>query len=245
LFENLIGQQKFVERISLEVNKNFLPSALLFSGEHCSGKLTAALELARVLSCKKSGAWNCRCLSCNEHRRLAHNQTLMLGKRDFIPEILASLSFLERSEDSLIPRLMVIRAVNKLVSRYNPVFTDSMDKVMKKTSSTLESIAQSMIPLYPTDKMVPFYTKKWADSLIKSAKKLQDELPETISVNLIRAINHWSRVSGHDSRTVIIEGADQLNQSSSNALLKILEEPPTGLTGFTPLRIEALPNNKM
>ena len=57
MFENLVGQDASQYIIS-DIRKGTFPGAVLFSGNNASGKLTAALETARVLSCtaKKSGA---------------------------------------------------------------------------------------------------------------------------------------------------------------------------------------------
>ena len=50
--------------------KSSLPPAMLFSGPVLSGKLTAALETARVLSCEKTGDWRCSCGLCAQQSRL-------------------------------------------------------------------------------------------------------------------------------------------------------------------------------
>ena len=45
--------------ISSDIRNNNFPGAVLFSGPEASGKLSAALETARVFSCKneKKGSW--------------------------------------------------------------------------------------------------------------------------------------------------------------------------------------------
>lgn len=231
MFENLIGQQRVTGRLRREIEMNHLPSGLLFAGNDCSGKLTAALELSRSLMCRQSGAWNCGCSECREHRTLSHPMTLLLGKRDFLPEIQAALSYASRSgEEGLVPRLMVIRSVNKLTSRFNPAVSGSMEKPLKKASSALDSVRELLSPLYPGGPEKGWYSKKWADNLIKHCTKIEDALPDGVSVNEIRAVNHWAHTSGHSARTVIIESAERLNASAANALLKTLEEPPEGLT---------------
>ena len=67
MFENLLYQN--TSKLLIEdIKKNMLPNSLLFSGPVGTGKLTAALELARILSCKaegsKKGDWSCSCGRC-------------------------------------------------------------------------------------------------------------------------------------------------------------------------------------
>ena len=50
MFENLVNQEAG-KLISADIRHNRLPGAVLYSGPDASGKLTAALETARILSC--------------------------------------------------------------------------------------------------------------------------------------------------------------------------------------------------
>ena len=50
MFDNLLFQPASVQ-LAEDLKRGVLPNALLFSGNSASGKLTCALELARVLSC--------------------------------------------------------------------------------------------------------------------------------------------------------------------------------------------------
>ena len=54
MFENLIDQEAGL-RLIQDIKQKKLPPSILFSGPECSGKLTAALELARSVSCTESG----------------------------------------------------------------------------------------------------------------------------------------------------------------------------------------------
>jgi DNA polymerase III subunit gamma/tau len=55
VFENLLGQDEVLGDLKSDILSDRLPPALLFSGPPCSGKMTAALELARALSCTYAG----------------------------------------------------------------------------------------------------------------------------------------------------------------------------------------------
>jgi DNA polymerase-3 subunit gamma/tau len=53
MFENLVNQEAGKQIIS-DIKHNRLPGAVLYAGPEASGKLTAALETARILSCHEN-----------------------------------------------------------------------------------------------------------------------------------------------------------------------------------------------
>ena len=97
MFENLLFQPASLQ-LSEDIRQGQLPNALLFAGPPASGKLTCALELARVLSCtaRPAGAWQCSCDSCLKHKSLVSTSVLLAGNRSCSLEIAASAkTFLE------------------------------------------------------------------------------------------------------------------------------------------------------
>ena len=91
MFENLLYQNA-ASLIGDDIAAGRLPQALLFAGPAMSGKLTAALETARVLSCSGSpkGLWQCTCPSCLKHKSLVCPDLLLAGSRDCTLEIAAA-----------------------------------------------------------------------------------------------------------------------------------------------------------
>ncbi len=68
---------------------------------------------------------------------------------------------------------------------------------------------------------------KEARKLLASCARLEDMLPAATPVFQIRALEFWARLAPYGKRkTIIVEHADRMLDSSRNALLKILEEPP-------------------
>ena len=91
MFENLVSQEAG-KLLSSDIKKNSLPGALLFSGPEASGKLSAALETARILSCHQTpqGKWLCTCPSCLQHKSLVCSNLMLMGPRDCSLEISAA-----------------------------------------------------------------------------------------------------------------------------------------------------------
>ncbi|EID85010.1 hypothetical protein MSI_14970 [Treponema sp. JC4] len=83
MYENLVNQSVSKDLIS-DIKNKLLPGAVLFSGSEASGKLTAALETARILSCHQGGSrrFDCTCPSCLQHKALTCTNILLLGPRD-------------------------------------------------------------------------------------------------------------------------------------------------------------------
>lgn len=228
MFENLLFQQYIVSTLSREILDNTLPQSLLFYGESFSGKLTAALELARVINCKENGAWGCGCKSCTQSLTLQHPYTLLTGTRYSMQEINQSGDFLIK-EKSRSSRFIFIRNVRKLVKRFNEDLWDKDENKYKKAVSSLNKI-DDVIYLVEPDRELPPDKKlqSTVKKIITECEKLSNELPKgNIPINQIRKISSWVRRSVSDSKKVVIlERAELMQDSSRNALLKILEEPP-------------------
>ena len=96
MFENLVNQEAG-KLLSADIKNNNLPGAILFSGPEASGKLTAALETARILSCHENpqGYWMCECASCLQHKALVCSNIILMGPRDCSLEISAAAKTFE------------------------------------------------------------------------------------------------------------------------------------------------------
>lgn len=230
MFENILGHRRIIGQLSQELSLGTLPGGLLFYGDPYSGKLSAALELARGLTCKKNGDWSCSCGSCRQHRVLDHPYVLMLGWRYFSEEIAAAGNALlrSRSEGS---RFLFIRAVRKLTRRFDPLLWEANEQKLKKVQDSISKLEEELENYYPEAELPP------ASKIEKSLKKISAACAElekvvprdTIPIDQIRAVNTWVHTtSSNQAKIVILENADKMGDSSRNALLKTLEEPPEG-----------------
>ena len=222
MFENLLHQDQIRDALQHSLANNCLAPACLFIGPAHSGKLTAALELARVLGCKSNGApWSCTCSSCTQHRLLDSPSTLFLGNRHFTDEIHAAGKMLAQTNSEGL-RFLFLRNIKKLIRRFDPpLWEDDKTKLNKaaKLIERLESLLTSA-PLPPNLATL--------GGLISEIEKL---IPTAgMSINMIRRAIYWARTTDRlVTRTVIIENADSMNESVRHSLLKILEEPPSQL----------------
>lgn len=233
MFENIVRQEQVISRLRDEIRGKVLPSSILFYGELYSGKLSSALELARVISCEKGeGEWNCSCSSCRKHRLLAHPSLLLLGSRYFTEEIAASADVLRRTGKEST-RFLYYRAVKKLLKRYDSLLWDDNDSVVKKVQTIVAALEETLEEVRPGKKEIP--SGKELENILTRiqgyAEKAAAALPkDNIPIDQIRKATFWVHTTGISERKIVImENAERMMEGSRNALLKVLEEPPPGV----------------
>ena len=231
MFENIIAQPGIVAQLTNESALKQVPGSVLFYGDPYTGKLSTALELSRVLTCKGSGEWSCSCSSCQRHRVLDHPYVLMLGARYFAEEISASADALirSRSEGS---RYLFVRAVRKLTRRFDSVLWEGNEQKIKKVQSHIRSMEEEIEALYPVHPLPGENDLKDSiEQITALAAELVRVIPrDNIPIDQVRAVNTWVHTTSADSPKIIIfENTDKMGAASRNALLKTLEEPPEGV----------------
>ena len=236
MFENVLYQPAS-EMLIKDISGGTLPNAVLFSGPDSSGKLTCALELARVLSCRAPGGakghWLCTCPSCLRHKALNTPDVIIAGPGDCTPEIKASAETLlkavaESASWAKAAVYLFIRSVRKLTLRFSPVLWEGDDKASKAAPflSTIEELLEEINPLEDLPELEKL--NKTVEAVIKQCSSLESSLMyDTVPVNQIRKAATWARMTSPDSKKcIILENADKMQDSVRNAILKILEEPP-------------------
>jgi DNA polymerase-3 subunit gamma/tau len=233
MFENILGQPAAL-RLGSDINAAGLAPSMLFFGPPCSGKGTAALELARVLSCQgegeSRGSWNCSCSACFRHRRLLHPDLLILGPRPFSAEIAAAAATLLREPEIQALRFLFIRSVRKLTVRFSPELWAEDPKLGKIQGilSVLEDELADLDTVLARENPSRETLRPLTGGILKSAGKLESEgMGKLIPVSHIRRAAAWTRLSPLGKRKLLlIENADRMQEEGRNSLLKILEEPP-------------------
>ena len=236
MFENLLGQAEVLEALRSDLESQRLPPAILFSGPPGSGKTTAALELARVLSCARGSsdsaqraAWNCPCPSCSRHRSLVHPDLVLLGPRRFPEEIPAALELLGRAPGPAAA-FFFVRAARKLSRRFDAVLYGGEETRLAKAAAMLRDLEELLDAVAPERATAGALAPGSAEAAAKAAAvcaKLETFVPDAPPVFMIRNVEFWARLAPLGPRkTAIIDNADRMLEGSRNALLKILEEPP-------------------
>ena len=234
MYENLVYQD-VTKLLIKDINSNSLPGAILFSGEESSGKLSAALETSRILSCSNRGikSFNCECTSCLQSKALTTNNLMLLGPRDCFLEIQAAKqSFLNAYKENAsylnATRYLFLRSIRKLTLRFNPILWKG-DSDLSKIAVLLDQINENL-ELLDFPRELPDFSslEKLCDELVKDTTSLENSyLYASIPVSQIRNLEDWCRIKSEEGKkTIIIENADRMLESVRNALLKILEEPP-------------------
>jgi DNA polymerase-3 subunit gamma/tau len=238
MFENVLGQPAAAQ-LAADLRAGALAPSLLFVGPRAAGKGTAALELARALSCenlRSPGAWNCPCAACERHRLLAHPDLLILGPRSFYTEAAAAAAAFARNPEASQGRLLFIRAVRKLLVRFSPLLWEE-DAKIGKLSSLISALDEDLDELIRprsgeaspgSDPREREGFAKLSAAILKNVRTLEAEgVGELTPVAHVRRAAYWSRLAPLGRRKLLlIENADKMQDSARNALLKILEEPP-------------------
>ena len=238
MFDNLLYQSAS-DLLSEDIKKDILPNSILFSGPSSSGKLTCALELARVLACKNMprGEWSCSCPSCLRHKALVSQNLLICGPGTRTLEIAAARTTLlnqalNNSNHIEAARYLYIRAVRKLTVRFSPVLWEG-DTALAKFSPLVQTINDCLELIEPGKPLLEeAELTKNLDTISECCQKLEDSfLYSALPVSQIRHFSAWAHLtSATGQKVIIIENADCMEDSSRNALLKILEEPPEQVT---------------
>jgi DNA polymerase III delta prime subunit len=232
MFENIIGQKETVAVLREELVQNEFPRASLFFGPPYAGKLSTAMEVARVLTCQEGHAeWSCECRSCALQKELAHPHTVLMGSRYFDVEIAASAGALLHSRRP-VTQYLFLRAVRKLTRRFDPTVTDPDDTRLKGAPERVSKVEELLTEIQP-GKELP--TEKalgeLLEQIVAACVQLSGHLRgEGIAVGQVRRLASWAHVTTSGSRKVaIIENVDRMQDSARNALLKLLEEPPASV----------------
>ncbi len=221
MFENIIGHKQIVSRLRTEVSNNTLPSSLLFCGPQFTGKLTTALELARVLNCEKDGDWKCPCSVCKDIRLLKTSNILLLGNNEYLSEINITAK-LYKNNNKPSNKYKFVRAVRKFLLNIKHTALLKNDN-SDKTLEDIDSIDNLLLSI----EEFPHKYEGFVDDILKNISKIEKNLKaNSINIKMIRSMIDWTyRTSSYKKKVVIIENAEELNNSSTNALLKTLEEP--------------------
>jgi hypothetical protein len=124
---------------------------------------------------------------------------------------------------------MFLRNVKKLLKRFDTVLWEGDTAKLKKCQAQLISVSDNIEFFVPGEKLPEDKKKKkLIETILSDCKKLALSVPASTPINQIRRISTWAHRAG-EKKIVILENADHMQDGARNALLKILEEPPSNL----------------
>lgn len=225
MFENIVGHKNTITILREEIVGKRFPRAVLISGPRYVGKLSIALEIARALSCDRKGSWTCNCSRCLQHRDLRFPYLILMGWRYSGLEISAARELLYRFE-SVATYYFYVRAVRKLVRRYDQILWEGEERKLRPVSGMVRDLNEHLEVLTPS---IPYeQIRTISDKIQAQVDKIVTSLKtENVPISQIRNVKDWLHVhSSQGRKVVIIEHAEGIETSSRNALLRVLEEPP-------------------
>jgi len=191
-----------------EIQNNHLPASLLFHGPDGCGKFLTAIELARILNCHFSGSSACTCTSCMGISKLISRNIFLISKSNL------------RNTFDLWQMAGVAPAYLSWFYRDLQRLSLSIyeEERYKKDLVLLEDFLRSPHELVENFKCI-----------MKCVYGILDTLKgRIISINKIRELKRylWVKASDAGFKVAIIDGAENMNEESSNSFLKISEDTP-------------------
>jgi DNA polymerase III delta prime subunit len=231
VFNSIIGQDVLVDQLQSDFSEAAIPPALLLFGKKFSGKLSVALELARILTCTQKGLSDCPCASCSMQKKLLHPTTFLLGGRYFKEEITLAIQSLHaylHHNKPVPPHILqlVIQCVRKLIRRFDSTLWEHDDSRYKEAKSIIPALNDDLLELEQVSKVRVELLNEIESKSLQAAKILDNY---AVNVAQIRATMQHCHALAGEKRIVIIEQAHLMQESARNSLLKTLEEPQAKL----------------
>lgn len=227
MYKTLFGQENITNILQNEISYNppSLAHSMIFYGGRYTGRLSAALETARLINCTKEKADDCNCSNCTAIRDITFNGLIILSHRNYYYEIIETASCYRQKK---LPYLR-----NKLYRAIKLSFAPLQDFLVENTvipdsdKKQLQTLGNKIADFINK----PEYTSTELEEIEKcSAFFLTFYKNKNIPVNTFRNMLNWSYMTMPEGKkVVIIDDIDQLEQSSENVLLKRLEEPSDNL----------------
>lgn len=207
MFEKLSATQpEIASQLSELISKDEFPSSSLFHGEPCSGRMFAAMSVAKEMGVPKEN-------------------TIIVSDRNHSYRIMSAVALLRKSRNKAAKDFLK-DSVSVLLQQYHGALMDEQTATAKKRFSDAAEVSELMEKL---DKA----QDNELDSLLASIEKFVLALADSnrtqaISVGQVRAIRDWCSTSSMDGekKLVVVEGLENALGAAVNAFLKTLEEPP-------------------
>lgn len=240
MFERIKGQKVAIRMLGNEIQRGRLPSSIMFYGPDGCGKFLTAMELARVLNCSRGIIGS----NFGEEVRVSHEgacrNTGQPPQDDSIPNhpnTCTCISCVNISK--LISRNLFLICRSNLRNSFDlwrqfGVNHENLQWFQRDLRRLLLTIydepryvkdCNELEGFLHTSSEIPAHSQK----IIRCVFGILDSLKGmNISIEKIRQIQRFLWVKGSDGgfKVVIIDGAENMNEESSNSFLKISEDTP-------------------
>ena len=219
MFTSIIGQNNIISLVKNDISKKRLASAMIFHGNNSVGKLTTALELARVVNCNFKGDSYCGCSNCSRIKSLSFSGLLFLSRRNFYYYILEYINCYKRDKN--------VKYIEKIKYYITLFLLPLQDFLIEGVISTSDKKVISDTSEYFYE-IISKHEWKAADfdTILKKITQIESiyKTPN-VPINTIRAMLNWTYIKQPNiNKVVIIDGIEYFEESSQNILLKRLEE---------------------
>jgi DNA polymerase III delta prime subunit len=224
LFDHIKGQEAAVRMLRNEIARGRLPSSALFHGPDGSGKFLTAMELARVLNCQRGTASpGCGCSSCVAISKLISRNLFLVCRSNLRNsfELWRRYGVRQENRDSFY------RDLQRLY------LTIHDDPRHRREAGELEGFLHS-----------PAAIPGNLQSVLECVFGVLDTLRGlNISIEKMREIQRFLGMKSIDGRfkVVVIDGAENMNEESSNSILKVSEDtPPDSLIVMSTVDLDSI-----
>lgn len=227
MFESLLPYRKEVALdLIQQISAKTLPHALLFSGAPFSGRLSLALETARILSCANAGVLHCGCASCRSFARYAMHNVVFVGTRNHKSRIDAALENFAEQRTAESQR-QLLQALRMMLLQFHSALLGSSTQ---RQGAAFEAAAEIDETLFALEEAASDEFPEYAEKLRGLLKPLLTITNRTVSLTIdqVRSLQEWTLHTSfaNTPRWIILEGVEQSTEGTRNSLLKLLEEPP-------------------
>ena len=220
-------QEEMAENMERVLDGSMLPQTLLFSGVRGSSRLTAALDLAFMLTGE-------------EGREMLSSPSICLFLSRPMRMVLNAASSLLRRQRNRRARIFYIQTVRKVLLQYHqaiaPLHREPSGAKVRDERTEGDRSVCAVASLIDESLMELEEDREYSEEEISRIVSLIDGYLTDAVINVgkrtpgatieeIRAVQSWLS-EGVDEKIVIFENPEDYAEGAKNSLLKLLEEPP-------------------
>ena len=174
MFESIMPyREEEASLLSGRIASRSFPHAILFAGPSYSGRLTLAMECARVLSCNEEGSDSCGCPSCKEFSSYGMSNVVAVGNRDHWTRIDAALE-LYRHLGTERSRVQLLKAIRIMLLQYHGALLGSAESKNSAIFNAASSVDEALLTIDWDDRGANARIAELVGGILKPLQNLID-----------------------------------------------------------------------